>query len=117
MIRSARSIGVSVVGWYESVEDAGGVVRAQAETSGAAVIHLRRFLPDQVIAELNCAATAVLANSRHEPFGLVGLEAMAAGGGALVGATGGGDARPDGHAIAVGTEEPSAGARAPRGPV
>jgi Glycosyl transferases group 1 len=34
------------------------------------------------------AADAVLANSRHEPFGLVGLETMAAGGIAFTGSTG-----------------------------
>ncbi len=34
------------------------------------------------------AADFVLANSKHEPFGLVGLEAMAAGGVAITGCTG-----------------------------
>jgi glycosyltransferase involved in cell wall biosynthesis len=68
-----------------------------------------------VIAELNCAATTVLANSRHEPFGLVGLEAMAAGGVAMVGATGEEYARPYGNAIVVETEDPAEVASAMRG--
>jgi glycosyltransferase involved in cell wall biosynthesis len=34
------------------------------------------------------SAAAVLANSHHEPFGLVGLETMAAGGVACIGYTG-----------------------------
>jgi len=42
------------------------------------------------------AADAVLANSGHEPFGLVGLEAMGAGGLACTGASGE-DYAIDGH--------------------
>src|SRR6202051_791848 len=82
----AQESGLAVTDWYEPVEDAGGIVRALMETDGAPIVHLRRFLPDQVITEINVGATAVLANSGHEPFGLVGLEAMAAGGVAMVGA-------------------------------
>ena len=76
-----------VCDWFEPVDDAGGVVRALSESRGAAVVNLCRFLPEAVIPEIDLAATAVLANSGHEPFGLVGLEAMAAGGVAVVGAT------------------------------
>jgi len=75
----AQQVGLRVADWHESVEDASGVVAALQATEGAALINLRRFLPDPVIAEINAAATAVLANSGHEPFGLVGLEAMASG--------------------------------------
>src|SRR5207253_1602316 len=88
VLRFARSAGLTVADWQLPVEDAGGVASALHETGDAAIVHFRRFLPDQVVAEINAAATAVLANSRHEPFGLVGLEAMAAGGVAMVGATG-----------------------------
>ena len=101
--------------WYEPVEDAGGIVRALTETDGAPIVHLRRFLPDQVVTEINVAATAVLANSGHEPFGLVGLEAMAAGGVAMVGATGEEYARPYGNAIVVETDDPAEIASALRG--
>jgi glycosyltransferase involved in cell wall biosynthesis len=59
--------------------------------------------------------TAVLANSRHEPFGLVGLETMAAGGVAMVGATGEEYARPYGNAIVVETDDPAEVASALRG--
>ena len=75
----ARHHGLSVCDWFEPVDDAGGVVRALSESRGAAVVNLCRFLPETVIPEIDLAATAVLANSGHEPFGLVGLEAMAAG--------------------------------------
>jgi glycosyltransferase involved in cell wall biosynthesis len=103
----ARESGLAVTDWYEPVEDAGGIVRALTETDGAPIVHLRRFLPDPVITEINVAATAVLANSGHEPFGLVGLEAMAAGGIAMVGATGEEYARPYGNAIVVETDDPA----------
>ena len=79
------------------------------------IVHLRRFLPDEVITQINVAATAVLANSGHEPFGLVGLEAMAAGGVAMVGATGEEYARPYGNAIVVETDDPAEIASALRG--
>ncbi len=111
----ARSIGLQVVDWHEPVEDAGGIARALTDTGEAPLINLRRFLPDQVVAEINAAATAVLANSGHEPFGLVGLEAMAAGGVAMVGATGEEYARPYGNAIVVETDDPTEVASALRG--
>ncbi len=103
----AAERGLVVTDWHEPVEDAGGIVRALTETDGAPIVHLRRFLPDQVITEISVAATAVLANSGHEPFGLVGLEAMAAGGIAMVGATGEEYARPYGNAIVVETDDPA----------
>ena len=111
----AAECGLAVTDWYEPVEDAGGIVRALTETDGAPIVHLRRFLPDQVITEINVGATAVLANSGHEPFGLVGLEAMAAGGVAMVGATGEEYARPYGNAIVVETDDPAEIASALRG--
>jgi glycosyltransferase involved in cell wall biosynthesis len=115
VIAFARSIGLTVVDWYESVEDASGIVAALSETNGASVVNLGRFLPDAVIAEINAAVTAVLANSGHEPFGLVGLEAMAAGGVAMVGSTGEEYARPYGNAVVIETDDPAEVASALRG--
>jgi glycosyltransferase involved in cell wall biosynthesis len=68
-----------------------------------------------VIPEIDLAATAVLANSGHEPFGLVGLEAMAAGGVAVVGATGEEYARPYGNAIVIESDDGAEVAAALRG--
>ena len=111
----ARQHGLSVCDWFEPVDDAGGVVRALSESRGAAVVNLCRFLPEAVIPEIDLAATAVLANSGHEPFGLVGLEAMAAGGVAVVGATGEEYARPYGNAIVIETDDGAEVAAALRG--
>jgi glycosyltransferase involved in cell wall biosynthesis len=52
------------------------------------------------------AAAAVLANSGREPFGLVGLETMAAGGVACVGATGEDYAVPGWNALILQTSDP-----------
>ncbi|HXK25359.1 MAG TPA: glycosyltransferase, partial [Myxococcota bacterium] len=49
---------------------------------------------------------AVLANSRREPFGLVGLETMAAGGLACTGCTGEDYALPGQNALVLETEDP-----------
>jgi glycosyltransferase involved in cell wall biosynthesis len=54
----------------------------------ADVLNLRFFLSDDFKRACYGAADAVLANSGHEPFGIVGLEVMGAGGIAVVGATG-----------------------------
>jgi glycosyltransferase involved in cell wall biosynthesis len=46
-------------------------------------------------------SAAVLANSQHEPFGLVGLETMAAGGVACTGGTGEDYAKPGQNALVL----------------
>jgi hypothetical protein len=52
------------------------------------------------------AADAVLANSGHEPFGLVGLEVMGAGGVAFTGSTGEDYAIPFENALVLDTDDP-----------
>ncbi len=54
----------------------------------APVVHVRTFLDEKTLFALYAASDAVLANSGKEPFGLVGLEVMAAGGIAVTGSTG-----------------------------
>lgn len=56
---------------------------------------------------LYAGSAAVLANSAMEPFGLVGLEAMAVGGVACVGSTGEDYAVPGWNALALQTQEPA----------
>src|SRR6266516_4288914 len=52
------------------------------------------------------ASDAVLANSRHEPFGLVGLETMAVGGVACTGCSGENYAMPGRNALVLETTDP-----------
>lgn len=105
VLAHARRRGLGVCDWDRPVDDRGGVIRALTQSDGAAVVNIRRFISDPVLPEIEVAAAAVLANSGHEPFGLVGLEAMAAGAVAIVGATGEEYARPYGNAIVVETDE------------
>jgi len=55
---------------------------------------------------LYAGADGVLANSEKEPFGLVGLEVMGAGGVAFVGRTGEDDAIPYGNSVVVQSDDP-----------
>jgi glycosyltransferase involved in cell wall biosynthesis len=84
-------------GWQELAE------RLAAED--AAVVHVRAFLEEATLYALYAAADAVLANSGKEPFGLVGLEVMAAGGIAVCGATGEEYAEPFVNAIVCDTSD------------
>lgn len=115
VVAHARAEGLEVVDWYEPVRSADEVAEALAGSGGAPLVNLRTFLPDALIPQIDAAAGAVLANSGHEPFGLVGLEAMAAGGVALVGATGEEYARAYVDAIVVETDDPGEVAGALRG--
>jgi len=73
--------------------------------AGGPIIHLRSFLDEATLYALYAAADAVLANSGKEPFGLVGLEVMAAGGIAVCGATGEEYAEPFVNAIVCDTSD------------
>jgi glycosyltransferase involved in cell wall biosynthesis len=70
-------------------------------------LELTQFLPEELLPVLYASSLAVLANSGFEPFGLVGLETMAAGGVAVVGATGEDYARHLHNSIVVETDSPS----------
>ena len=72
----------------------------------ADVVNLVSFLPEALLGTLYAASDAVLANSGHEPFGLVGLEVMAAGGLAVTGSTGEDYAEPFRNAVVLETEDP-----------
>lgn len=59
-----------------------------AAARDADVLNMRFFISDEFKRICYAASDATLANSGHEPFGIVGLEVMGAGGVAVVGATG-----------------------------
>ena len=69
------------------------------------VVHVRAFLDEATLYALYAAADVVLANSGKEPFGLVGLEVMAAGGIVVCGATGEEYAEPFVNAIVCDTAD------------
>jgi glycosyltransferase involved in cell wall biosynthesis len=70
------------------------------------VINLRTHVDAEARRFLFHGADAVLANSRHEPFGLVGLETMAAGGLACTGCTGEDYAISGRNAVVLETSRP-----------
>ena len=72
----------------------------------ADIYNVRFFMPTEFVRICYAAADATLANSGHEPFGLVGLEVMAAGGVAFTGSTGEDYAVSFENAVALETEDP-----------
>jgi glycosyltransferase involved in cell wall biosynthesis len=72
----------------------------------ADVVFMRSFIDERTARSLYAAADGVLANSHFEPFGLVGLETMAAGGVAYTGGTGEDYALPGYNAVVLETADP-----------
>jgi glycosyltransferase involved in cell wall biosynthesis len=85
----ARALGLRVIDVTCDDPSAEAGLGALASVACRADIYnLRFFVPEALGRALYRAADGVLANSGHEPFGLVGLEAMAAGGLVFTGASG-----------------------------
>lgn len=85
---------------------ADGLLEALEDTHGLDIVNLRSPLDQDARKLLFAEADCVLANSGHEPFGLVGLEAMAAGGLACTGCSGEDYAIPGRNALVVQTANP-----------
>lgn len=100
----ARRAGLRVVEVRAAGRDLDAICTALAAADGD-IVDLRAYLEQPILYALYAAADAVLANSRKEPFGLVGLEVMAAGGVAVCGSTGEEYAEPFGNAIVVDTDD------------
>ena len=118
MMRGSRSDYADVVG--ERIREHGLTVQrvALGAEAGpkdlAAALHdveadvafLDFFVGERALRCLYGAADGVLANSEREPFGLVGLEVMGAGGVAFVGRTGEDYAVPYGNSVVVQSDDP-----------
>jgi glycosyltransferase involved in cell wall biosynthesis len=81
-------------------------LEAVANAGPADIYNLRFFLPEEFVRSIYHAADATLANSGHEPFGLVALEVMAARGIAFTGCTGEDYAISFENAIVTETDDP-----------
>jgi glycosyltransferase involved in cell wall biosynthesis len=90
----------------DSPADTAGLATLLRTSKEVDVINLSTFLDESLLAAIYPACDAVLANSGHEPFGLVGLEVMAAGGLAVTGSTGEDYAEPYRNAVVLETEDP-----------
>ena len=86
--------------------DPAGLASLLGASTSADVINFTSFLSDTVVRAAYAATDAVLANSGHEPFGLVGLEVMAAGGIAVTGSTGEDYAEAYLNAVVLETDDP-----------
>lgn len=106
VMSNARAMGLEVkevIGQGRTVE---ACIQALEKVGPADVLDIRFFLPDEFVRIMYRAADAVLANSGHEPFGLVGLEVMGAGGLAFTGSTGEDYAIPFENAMVLDTADP-----------
>lgn len=83
-----------------------GLLDAVRDVGDADVVNLRSHVDADARRVLFRGAEAVLANSGHEPFGLVGLETMAAGGVACTGCSGEDYAVPGQNALVLETGDP-----------
>lgn len=95
-VKRAEVVPVNDSDYYQAIRDA----------APADVIDIRFQLPLDFLTVIYRAADAVLANSGHEPFGIVGLEAMAAGGVVLTGSTGEDYAIPFVNSLMIETADP-----------
>ena len=106
VLGAARTRSLRVVERSWSRSGAGAFAEALRDVGEADVVELRSHIDPDARRALFRAADAVLANSGHEPFGLVGLEAMAAGGVACTGGSGEDYAVPGHNALVLETDQP-----------
>jgi glycosyltransferase involved in cell wall biosynthesis len=83
----ARELGLDIADIRAESRDPEALIMALTGQT-AAILNVRSFVPEELLFAFYHVADAVLANSGKEPFGLVGLEVMAAGGLAVTGSTG-----------------------------
>ena len=106
---AARAAGLTVVDVHlpgpVTAEEVWKAMADTARTAHADVLNIRFRIPEETLRLLYGAGDAVLANSGFEPFGLVGLEAMADRGIAFTGATGEDYARSYENAICIETDD------------
>jgi glycosyltransferase involved in cell wall biosynthesis len=106
VLNQARSLGLIIGDAFTEDTSFEGYLSALHKASYADVIDIRFPMPIEFLRVIYNASDAVLANSGHEPFGIVGLEAMAAGGIAFTGCTGEDYAIPFVNSFVLETPDP-----------
>jgi glycosyltransferase involved in cell wall biosynthesis len=106
VLANARAQGLMVVD-LRPPQNLDEALDALAAAPPADVYNVNGFMSDELISLFYSGADAVLANSGHEPFGLVGLEVMAAAGVAFVGSTGEDYAVPYLNSVVLDTDDPT----------
>ena len=106
VLGKARALGLNVSEASTSENNLNSYFQALHDSCQADVIDIKFHLPQDFLRIVYRASDAVLANSGHEPFGIVGLETMAAGGIAFTGSTGEDYAIPYHNAFVLETSDP-----------
>jgi len=106
VLRHAYNIGLTIRDVVARRPNLEQCLDAMANAGPTDVYNLRFFLPEEFVRTTYAAADATLANSGHEPFGLVALEVMAAEGIAVTGSTGEDYAISFENAIVTETDDP-----------
>lgn len=88
VLHAARCAGLRVTDVTCAGDNVDDCLEAISENDEADVLNIKFHCLPELLRILYHASDAVLANSNHEPFGLVGLETMASGGVAFTGGTG-----------------------------
>lgn len=106
VLAAAAEAGLRVVEREQAQPGPAGMVDALEDLEGADMVSLRSPVGAESRRVLLRGSATVLANSHHEPFGLVGLETMAAGGLACTGYSGEDYAVPGRNAVVLQTGDP-----------
>jgi glycosyltransferase involved in cell wall biosynthesis len=106
VIDAARSRGLEVIERKWRGPGVRGLMEALRDVGDADMVLLRSHVDPEARRTLFRGVNAVLANSQHEPFGLVGLETMAAGGIACTGCSGEDYAIAGQNALVLETADP-----------
>jgi glycosyltransferase involved in cell wall biosynthesis len=106
VLAQAAASGLKVLRRSSRNQGIDGLLDALEGVDDADIVNLRTPLGPESCRLLFRGSSAVLANSGREPFGLVGLETMAAGGVACTGATGEDYAVPGQNALVLETSDP-----------
>lgn len=107
VLAAAESMGLSVKDTGPEAATLRELVEGLLAARNADVVNIKSFIPHELSSIIYACSDAVLADSVHEPFGLVGLEAMASGGVAFVGKTGEDYARDLDNAMVLETNKSS----------
>ena len=106
VIAHARARGLTVSHQRAATSGVAGLLSAVAAGRESDVVVLESHVDADARGVLFRGADVVLANSHHEPFGLVGLETMAVGGIACTGTSGEEYARAGENALVITREDP-----------
>ena len=106
VMNSARQMGLTIREAWSNDHSFASYLGAIRGAAPADIIDIKFQLPSPFLQVVYNAVDGVLANSGREPFGLVGLEAMAAGGIVFTGATGEDYAIPFVNSFVLETADP-----------